>query len=128
MLRMPSILTASSQASSMTTVTRIGHTIVAVCFPSLSGMARLDGLAKMANEAVERFVLGHGDVPGPRKIDGELVDDGRGPAAHDQDAVGQERRFADAVGDENHGLAIGLPDAQKLDPHLASLDPAQRAD
>src|SRR2546428_200160 len=128
MLRMPSHLTASSQASSMTTVTRTGHTTVAVCFPSLSGMARLDGLAKMANEAVERFVLGHRDVSGPRKIDGELVDDGRRPAAHHQDAVGQERRFADAVGDENHRLAIGLPNAQKLDPHLVARDRVQRAE
>src|SRR2546421_11614606 len=106
MLRMPSHLTASSQASSMTTVTSIGHTTVAVCFPSLSGMARPAGLAKMANEAVERFALRHRDVSGPRKVDWELVDDGRRPAAPHQNAVGQERRFADAVGDEKHRLAI----------------------
>src|SRR5215471_5358447 len=85
-------------------------------------MAGLDHFAEMADQAVERFVLGHGDMPGPREIDGEIVDDGRRPPTHDDNTVGQERGFADAMGHENHRLAIDLPDAKKLDPHLIAGD------
>src|SRR5262245_37671537 len=120
MLRMPNILTASSQASSRSAVTRIGHTILAVCLPPLSGMAGLDRLAEVANQAVERFILGHRNMAGPRQIDDKVIDDRCRPATHDKNAIGQECRFADAVSDENHGLPIGLPDAQQLDPHFVA--------
>ena len=42
--------------------------------------------------------------------------------------VGQEGSFADAVGHEDHRLAVGLPDAQKLDPHLVAGDRIEGAE
>src|SRR5262249_42413650 len=88
----------------------------------LPRMARLGRLAQMADETGETLVLGHGDVAGPRQVDDEVVDDGGRPPAHDQDAVGQESGLANAVGDEDDGLAVGLPDAQELDRHLVAGD------
>ena len=85
-------------------------------------MAGLDHFAEMTDQAIERLVLRHGDMPRPREIDGEVVDDGRRPPTHDDDTVGQKRGFADTVGHENHRLAVGLPYAQKLDPHLVAGD------
>src|SRR5262245_15464740 len=118
MARMPNIRTASSHANSMSAVTTTGHTILPAYRSTLSGMAGLDHFAEMADQAVERLVLRHGDMPGSREIDGEIVDDGRRPPTHDDDTVGQKRGFADAVGHENHCLAIGLPDTKKLDPNF----------
>src|SRR6516162_4669648 len=122
MLRMPNALTLSSQATRMSAVTRLGQAIVAAYLPTLFRMAGLDRLAQMANQAIERLVLGHGDVPRPRKIDREFVDDRRRSTAHDHDAVGEECRFADAVGDENHRFPIDLPDALQLDRHFVARD------
>src|SRR5262245_28668298 len=122
MARMPNIRTASSHANSMSAVTTTGHTILPAYRSTLSGMAGLDHFAEMADQAVERLVLRHGDMPGPREIDGEVVDDCRRTPTHDDDTIGQERGFTDAVGHKNHRLAIGLPDTQKLDPHLVAGD------
>src|SRR5262249_54324717 len=108
--RMPSALTAISHASSRSTVTRTGHPSEAACRRMSSRMAGLDGLAQTADVAVEGFVLCHGNMPRSREIDGELVDDRCRAATHDEHAVRQERRFADAVGDENDRLPVGLPD------------------
>ena len=44
---------------------------------------------------------------------GDLVHDLAGPRAHDVDAVGQEDRLVDVVGDEDHGLAQLAPDVQQ---------------
>src|SRR5262249_248287 len=128
MLRMPNALTLSSHAKRMSAVTRSGQPIVAAYLPMLFRMAGLDRLAQMANQAIEGFILGHGNVGGAGKMDCQLVDDGRGPTTHDQDAVGEECRFTDAVGDENHCLPIGLPDALKLDRHFVARDRIQRAE
>src|SRR5262249_60084080 len=80
MLRMPNALTLSSQAKSMSVVTRTGQAIVAAYLPMLFRMAGLDRLAQMANQAIEGFILGHGNMPRPRKIDCQFVDDRRRPA------------------------------------------------
>src|SRR6516164_11720971 len=118
MLRTPNALTLISQAKRMSAVTRTGQATVAAYLPMLFRMARLDCLAQMANQAIERFVLGHGNRARPRQPDCEFVDDRRRPAPHDHDAVGEECRFTDAVGDENHGFPVGLPDALELDRHF----------
>src|SRR5262249_27405797 len=102
MLRMPNALTLSSHATRMSAVPGTGQAIVAAYLPMLFRMAGLDRLAQMANQAIERFILGHGDMPRSRKIDRQFVDDRRRSTAHDHDAVGEERRFTDAMGDENH--------------------------
>src|SRR5262245_49645748 len=104
--RMPSVLTAISHASSRSTVTRRGQPIAAACLRISSRMAGLDGLAQVAHVTVEGFVLGHGNMPWSREIDGEFVDDRCRAATHDEHAVRQERRFADAVGDENDRLPV----------------------
>src|SRR5258708_19140169 len=128
MLRIPNILTLISQAKRMSVVTRTGHPRVAAYLPMLFRMARLDRLAEMANQAIERFVLGHGNRARSRKLDCQFVDDRRRPTPHDQDAVGEERRFTDAVGDENHGFPIGLPNALEFDRHFVARDCIQRAE
>src|SRR5215475_4740530 len=128
MLRMPNALTLSSHANRMSAVTRSGQPIVAAYLPMLFRMAGLDRLAQMANQAIEGFILGHGNMPRARKIDRQFVDDRRRPTTHDQDAVGEECRFTDAVGDENHRLPVGLPDALKLDRHFVARDRIQRAE
>src|SRR2546430_17543550 len=122
MVRIPNILTLISQAKRMSVVTRTGHPMVAAYLPMLFRMAGLDRLAQMANQAIERFVLGYGDMPRPRKIDRQFVDDRRRPTTHDHDAVGEECRFTNAVGDENHRFPIGLPDALQLDRHFVARD------
>src|SRR5262249_22744003 len=128
MLRMPNALTLSSQAKSMSVVTRTGQAIVAAYLPMLFRMAGLDRLAQMANQAIEGFILSHGNMPRPRKIYRQFVDDRRRTATHDYDAVGEECRFTDAVGDKNHRFPIRLPDALKLDRHFVARDCIQRAE
>ena len=78
--------------------------------------------------AAARFVFGHRNGARPGKLDRKLVDDGRGSSRHDQHAVREECGFADAVGDENHRLAIGLPDALQLDRHFVARDGVERAE
>src|SRR5262249_38979294 len=128
MLRTPIALTLISQAKRMSAVTRSGHAMVAAYLPMLFRMARLDRLAEMANNGFERLVLGPGNRARPGKLVCQFVDDRRRPATHDQDAVGEECRFTDAVGDENHGFPMGLPDALKLDRHFVARDCIQRAE
>src|SRR5262249_57254578 len=108
MLRVPGALALSSHANRRSAVTRSGQAIVAAYLPMLFRMAGLDRLAQMANQAIEGFILGHGNMPRPRKIDCQLVDDRRRPTTHDQDAVGGECRLTDAVGAENHRFPIVL--------------------
>src|SRR5712675_1836633 len=122
MLRIPNVLTLISQPSRMSAVTRIGQPIAAARLAILFRMARLYGVAEMANQAVERLIFGHCNGPRPGKVDRELVDDGRWPSRHDQHAVREECGFANAVGDENHRLAIGLPNALQLDRHFVARD------
>src|SRR5262245_17723113 len=99
--RMPSALTAISHDSSISTVTRTGQPIAAMCLRTSSRMAGLDGLAQVAHVVIEGLVLRHGNMPRSREIDGKLVDDRCRAAAHDENAVREERRLANAVGDEN---------------------------
>src|SRR5215813_8158637 len=106
MLRMPNALTLTSQIKSRSTVTRVGHTIVAARLATLFRMACLDCFAQMADQAVERFILRHCNRPRPRQIDCQLVNDGGRTAAHDQDPIREKSRFANAVRDENHCFAI----------------------
>src|SRR5574337_916166 len=44
----------------------------------------------------------------------DQIDDAPGPRAHHDDAVRQEHRLADRVGDEDHRLAGALPQPQQL--------------
>ena len=54
-----------------------------------------------------------GGVAGPREVDGDLVHDLARARAHHIDAVGEEHRLVDVVGDEDHGLAQLAPDVEQ---------------
>ncbi|MFD2407595.1 hypothetical protein ACFSVK_20645 [Azorhizophilus paspali] len=43
----------------------------------------------------------------------DLLDPSR-PVGHHRDAVGEEDRLIEAVGDEHNGLLVPVPDAQQL--------------
>ena len=51
-----------------------------------------------------------------------------GRAAHDQHPVGEEHRFENAVGDEEHRLAVGDPDALQLEVHALARQRVERAE
>src|SRR5215468_9411098 len=76
-------------------------------------------------ELAEPFDAGHElaavqDVARPRVRDRDRDDllDRAGAGAHHHDAVGQERRLLQVVGDEEHGLRRGFPDAHELEVHV----------
>ena len=48
--------------------------------------------------------------------------------AHHHDAVGELHRLVDVVGDEDDGLALGLPDAQQFAAHDEAGDGIERAE
>ncbi|MNP38421.1 hypothetical protein D3C76_1319330 [compost metagenome] len=48
-----------------------------------------------------------------RKVQAQVFDKATGARAHHQDAVGEEQRFVDIVGDEHHGGADAGPDIQQ---------------
>src|SRR5262249_52590671 len=128
MLRMFNVLTLISHPKRRSAVTRIGQAIDAARFPMLLRMARLDRFAEMTNQAVERLILGHRNGPRPRKIDYEFVNYGRRTTAHDHNAVREECRFADAMGDEDHRLTGDLPNPLQLDRPFAARDRVQCAE
>src|ERR1700730_1561239 len=73
-------------------------------------------LAFQSDEGGARAVarVRHGDVH-------DLLD-GAGTRGHDHDAIGEKDGLRDAVGDENHGLLVLLPDPEQLLlHHLARL-------
>jgi hypothetical protein len=94
----------------------------------LAHMARLDRLAKSPDVAVEYVTLHHFDLSRSGQIDHHLACNGRGPAAHHEDPIRKKCRFADAVGDEDHRLAVDLLDAQQLLTHLVPRDGVERTE
>src|SRR5215831_20487522 len=62
------------------------------------------------------------------EIDLDLLENGGRSPTHHQYAIRQEYCFANAVGHEDDGLAVGLPDTQQLDAHLISGDCVQSAE
>src|ERR1051326_2277380 len=128
MLLIPSIRTASSHSMKASAVMTIGQTRPVTCFQLSALMACLDRLAQMANVMVEILVLGHGDGARPRQRDRRLIDDRRRAPPHHQHAIRQQAGLADAVGDEDDGLAVRLPDRKQLDRHLVACDRVERAE
>ena len=55
-----------------------------------------------------------GAVARPRQLDRNDLFHAAGRARDHHDTVGQEHRLFDAVGDEQHGLAVTLPDRQQI--------------
>src|SRR6266498_4693069 len=71
-----------------------------------------------ADEALDLALEGHeGDARSVARMGhGHVHDflDGAGACGHDHDAIGEENGLRDAVGDEDHGLLVLLPDPQQL--------------
>src|SRR4029079_7509439 len=128
MLRIPSSRTANSQSANMARLMTIGQPSSLVYRRTLAVMASLDRFSQPAHLAIEAFVLHHRDVAWAREIDVRLLDDRRRPPPHYQHSVGEERRLANAVGDEDHGFSVCLPDAQELNAHLVAGEGVQRAE
>src|SRR5262245_20680961 len=60
----------------------------------------------------ERHRLAHVEAAARRQTAVDHLDDAPGPWAHHDDAVGQEHRLRNRVGDEDHRLAGALPQPQ----------------
>lgn len=71
-------------------------------------------------------VAGSIQIPRPRQVDGDFLRDGGGPAAHDDDAVGQLHGLLDVVGDEDNGLFLLLPDVDEVGAHFQAGDEVER--
>jgi hypothetical protein len=61
-----------------------------------------------------------------RQIDRQNISDPARPRRHHHDAIGQQYRLLDAMGDENHRVAIALPDALKVEVHLLACQRVKR--
>src|SRR5882757_6026451 len=74
-------------------------------------------IADSRYQVIELLVCAELEPARPRERNDEFVDDPPRSSRHDQYAVGEEHRLEDAVGDEEHGLAIGDPDLLQLETH-----------
>src|SRR5467141_4061870 len=63
-------------------------------------------------EALHRLL--HREVARAGKVDAHLLADARGASGEDDDAVAEEYRLLDVVGDEDDGLARALPELDEL--------------
>src|SRR6266446_9898850 len=66
-------------------------------------------------EALHRLL--HREVARAGKVDAHLLADARGAGGEDDDAVAEEYRLLDIVGDEDNGLARALPELDELFLH-----------
>src|SRR5882762_1053355 len=66
-------------------------------------------------EALHRLL--HREVARAREVDAHFLADTRGAGAEDDDAVAEEYRLLDVVGDEDDGLARALPELYQLFLH-----------
>src|SRR5262249_5276543 len=115
----------SSQSTNMAMVNSQGDSLSSVelmaCVPPRSwpqlvydvGEMRLEANVEVARtRQIDR--LGHDDVPGPR--------------AHDVDVVGEERRFAQVVRDQDHGEAELLPQVAQHAPQFLAREGVERGE
>src|SRR6267143_5052582 len=66
-------------------------------------------------EALHRLL--HREVARAREVDAHFLADARGAGGEDDDAVAEEYRLLDVVGDEDDGLARALPELDELFLH-----------
>src|ERR1700730_8706526 len=77
--------------------------------PALAVMALLDALAQMAADLVEIAAFTDRPPPRPGKRGRQILDDRRRTTRHDQHAVGEKHRLANAMRHEQRGLGVVLP-------------------
>src|SRR5689334_10811599 len=83
-----------------------GTSVMALAFEQRADLARQPDVFGMAE--------GLGGDARPRQIDLQLADDASGARRHHDDAVAEENRLVDGVGDQHYGLAAREPDALQL--------------
>src|SRR3954471_1756922 len=92
----------------------IRHPMLALRY-HFGGLHRLDadllGEARLVGRELGRGL--HGVVAWMPQVDGKLGLDPPRPGRHHRDPVRHEDRLVDVVGDEEHRLAVGLPDAEE---------------
>src|SRR5688572_9517166 len=64
----------------------------------------------------------------PRDVDFELPHDAARPRRHHDDAVAEEDRLVNRVGDQHHGLAARHPNALQLGVHALASERIERAE
>src|SRR6185312_8156388 len=101
MLRIPRLRTANSHSRMSAALIPTGQAKSPADCRNFLSMACLDRFAQAAHILIERFTLHHRDLAWPRQVYRDLFDDRCRTPTHDQHAIRQESRFADAVGDEN---------------------------
>src|SRR5437764_665561 len=87
----------------------------------------LKALPEATSIRVELSAIADVKMPGPRKVDPDLIHYGSGTRTHHNDAIREEDRFIYAVGDENRRLAIFQPQFLQIQVHLISGHRVQRA-
>src|SRR3954463_5164784 len=70
----------------------------------------------------------HVERPGARNRDGDPLQQSPRPRRHDEDAIGQEHRLRDRVGDEEDGLAPLEPDALQFEVQALARHRVERAE
>src|SRR5690348_17510411 len=76
------------------------------------------GQSYLLEDAVaEGEVAGRAEVAGVGDVDVDDLLDAGGAGVEDDDAVGELDGLVDVVGDEDDGLALGVPDAEQLAAH-----------
>src|SRR5262249_45603985 len=93
-----------------------------------TAVAFLDLGPKDATDGVELGCLLDGQAARARKGDAHVRDERARPARHHQHSVRKEDRFADSVGDEEHGLLIALPDVEQCRVHFVAGDGVEGAE
>src|SRR5215467_7036435 len=73
----------------------------------------------LAMQVLERLVVpDFGDVAGTWQRHRPIADDARGRTRrHDDDAVGERNRLLEVMGDEQHGLAVSVPQIEQQIAH-----------
>src|SRR5688572_1710851 len=77
---------------------------------------------------VARAAKGLRSDPRPRDVDLELAYDAAWPRRHHDDAVAEEDRLVDRMGDQDDGLATRDPDALQLGVHALARERIERAE
>src|SRR5262249_36910107 len=84
--------------------------------------------AQYAAQFIELRSLADGKIARTSKRNLDLGDNLRGTASHDEHAIGKQHGLADAVGHEQHGFTIALPELEQHDVHVVAGDGVERAE
>ena len=87
------------------------------------------GQSDLLEDAVAQLEVARGaDIARVRDVDVDDLLDAGGAGVEDDDAVGELDGFVDVVGDEDDGLALGVPDAEEFAAHDEAGDGVEGAE